>query len=155
MNNQPCKARLEIINNSTTYHVFYPLSIRTYKYSGNYNNINDPYSKIFVFHVVKDLNVKVFNLMSRTSKAKNMKWHEPCKCECRLDAIVCNDKQCWNKDKCRCEFKELIHKSVCDNDFIWNPSNCECECNRSYDFSEYLNYKNCICKKRLENKLVE
>ena len=22
-------------------------------------------------------------------------------------------------------------------------------------FSEYLNYKNCICKKRLENKLVE
>ena len=101
MNNQPCKARLEIINNSTTFHGNYINHI-----SGNYNNINDPYSKIFVFYVVKDLNVKVFNLMSRTSKAKNMKWHEPCKCECRLDGIVCNDKQCWNKDKCRCECKD-------------------------------------------------
>ena len=57
--------------------------------------------------------------------------------------------------KCRCECKELIHKGVYDKDFIWNPSNCECECNKASDFSEYLDYKNCICKKRLVNKLVE
>ena len=41
--------------------------------------------------------------MSRTNVAKNIKSHETRKCECRLDAIVCNDKQRWNKDKCRCE----------------------------------------------------
>ena len=28
----------------------------------------------------------------------------------RLDANVCNNKQCWNDDKCRCECKELIGK---------------------------------------------
>ena len=50
--------------------------------------------------------------MSRTNEAKNIKWHETCKCECRLDAIVCNDKQRWSKDKCRCECKEFIHKGV-------------------------------------------
>ena len=38
---------------------------------------------------------------------------------------------------------------------IKNPSNCECEYNKSCDFSEYLDYKNCICKKRLVNKLVD
>ena len=38
---------------------------------------------------------------------------------------------------------------------IWNPSNWKCECNRACDFSEYLDYKNCICKKRSVNKLVE
>ena len=38
---------------------------------------------------------------------------------------------------------------------IKNPINCECECNKSCDFSEYLDYKNCICKKRLVNKLVD
>ena len=38
--------------------------------------------------------------MSRTNETKNMKWHEAWKCECRLDAIVCNDKQRWNNDKC-------------------------------------------------------
>ena len=105
--------------------------------------------------VVKDLNVKVFNLMSRINETKNIKWHEAFKCKCRLDAIVCNNKQRWNKNKCRCEYKELINKSVCDKDFIWNPSNCECECNKSCDFSEYLDYKNCICKNRLAHKLID
>ena len=88
-------------------------------------------------------------------KQKNIKWHETCKCKCRLDAIVCNDKQRWNKNKCSCECTKLMNKGVCDKDFIWNPSNCECECNKSCDFSEYLDYKNCKCKKRLVNKLVD
>ena len=93
--------------------------------------------------------------MWRTNETRHMKWHETCKCECRLDAIVCNNKQRWNKNKCRCECKELINKSVCDKDFIWNPSNCECECNKSCDFSEYLDYKDCKCGKRLVKKLAD
>ena len=100
MNNQACKARPEIINVNSNNPIFYPFSIKTSKCSGSCNNINDPYAKICVPDVVKDLNVKVFNLMSRTNETKNIKWHETCKCECRLDSIVCNDKQLWNKDKC-------------------------------------------------------
>ena len=46
-----------------------------------------------------------------------------CKCKCRLDASVCNNKQCWNDDKYRCECKELIDKGICDKRSIWNPSN--------------------------------
>ena len=49
----------------------------------------------------------------------------------------------------------MIHKGVCDKGFIWNPSSCECECYKSCDFSKYLDYKNCKCKKRLVDKLVE
>ena len=66
-------------------------------------------------------------------KTWHTEWHETCRYECRLDASVCNNKQRWNDDKCRCECKELIDKGVCDKEFIWNPSNCECEC--------YLNIK--------------
>ena len=73
--------------------------------------------------------------MSRTNETKNIKWHEAWKCECRLDAIVCNDKQRWNNDKCWYQCKELINRSVCDRGYAWNPSNCECECNKSCDFS--------------------
>ena len=36
-----------------------------------------------------------------------------------------------------------------------NPRNCECECNKSCDFSEYLDSENCKCKKRLIDKLVD
>ena len=43
--------------------------------------------------VVKNLNVKVFNLISRNNETWHIKWHETCKCKCILDASVCNNKQ--------------------------------------------------------------
>ena len=67
----------------------------------------------------------------------------------RLDGIVCNNKQYWNKDKCRCECKKLVDKGVCDKGFIWNPSICKCECNKSCNIGEYLDYSNCKCKKKV------
>ena len=56
----------------------------------------------------------------------------------KLDAIVFNNKQRWNEDRCRCECKGLIDKGSCDKGFIWNPSNCDCECDKSCDIGEYL-----------------
>ena len=93
--------------------------------------------------------------MSGTNKTRRLEWHETCSCKCRFDSSVCNNKQHWNDDKCRYESKELIDKGACDKGFIWNPSNCECECYKSCDFSEYFDYKNCKCKKRLVDKLAE
>ena len=51
--------------------------------------------------------------------------------------------------------KELTDKGACDKGFIWNPSNCKCECDKSCDIGEYLDYKNCKCRKKLVDKLVE
>ena len=93
MKNQECKVRPETINVNSNEPIFYPFSIKTNKCSGSCNNINDPYAKICVPDVIKDLNVKVFNLMSKTNETIHMKWHETCKCKCRLDASVCNNKQ--------------------------------------------------------------
>ena len=154
MNNQACKARPQIVNVNSNNPIFYPFSIKISKCSGNCNNINDPYSKLCVPDVVKNLNVKVFNLVSRTNEKRHIEWHEMCRCECRLDAIVCNNKQSWNKNKCRCECK-LIDKGVHDEGFIWNPSDCECECDKSCAIGEHLDYENCKCRKRLIDKLVE
>ena len=136
MNNQECKARPEIINVHSNNPVFYPFN----NCSGICNNINDPYAKMCVPDVIKDLNVKAFNLMSRTNETRHIKWNETCKCICTLDAKICNNKQCWNKDKCRCECKELIDKGACDKGCAWNPSNCEGECNKSCDVGEYLDH---------------
>ena len=49
---------------------------------------------------------------------RHIEWHKICKCICRLDGIICNNKQCWNKDKCRYKCKELIDKGVCDKELI-------------------------------------
>ena len=135
--------------------VFFPFSIETSKCSGSYNNINYPYAKICVPDVVKNVNVKVSNLMSRANETRHIEWHETCKCECKFGANICNNKQCWNKDKCRSECKELIDKGVCDKGFIWNPSNCDCECDKACDVGEYLHYENCKYRKKLVAPLTE
>ena len=73
MSNSPCKARPEIFNVNSNNPIFYPFRIKTSKCNGNCNNINNPYGKICVLDVVKDLNVKVFSLMSRTNETKNIR----------------------------------------------------------------------------------
>ena len=71
MKNQECKVRPGIINVNSNEPVFYPFSIKTSKCSGSCNNINNPYAKICVPDVIKDLNIKVFNLMSRTNETRH------------------------------------------------------------------------------------
>ena len=133
-----------------TFFSFNPLNVN--KCSGSCNNITDAYAKLCVPKVVKNINVKVFNLMSWNNQTKHIEWHETCKCKCRLDSSVCNNKQRWNKDKCRCECKEeLIDKGRCDKGHIWNPSDCNCECDRSCD----IDRKNYKCRRKIVGEIVE
>ena len=53
--NQECKVRPEIINVNSNNRMFYPFSIKINKCSGNCNNINNPYAKIFAPDVIKIL----------------------------------------------------------------------------------------------------
>ena len=146
MNNQEC---------NTNEPMFYPYGIKIYKCKGSCNTINDPYAKLCVSDAIKKISVKVFNLMSGTNETRHIEWHKTFKSKFRLDASVCNNKPRWNEDKCKCECKKLIDQGMCDKTFIWNPSNCECECDKLCDVREYLDYKNCRCRKRIIDKLVK
>ena len=55
---------------------------------------------------------------------RNVSFHKSCKCGCLLDEKVCNNKQKWNKNKCRCECLEI---KKCDNNYSWNVVNCSYE----------------------------
>ena len=70
MNNQECKARPKIIDLSNNEPVFYPYSIKLNKCRGSCSNINDPYAKLCVPDIIKNINVKVFNLMSRINETQ-------------------------------------------------------------------------------------
>ena len=64
MNNLECKTRTKIININNNEPVVYPFNIKVNRCSGSCNNINDPYAKLCLPDVVKNIIVKVFNLMS-------------------------------------------------------------------------------------------
>ena len=108
MNIQKCGVRPQIVNVNSDEPVFFPFSIKTNKCCSSCNSISDPYAKMYVPDVVKKINVKVFNLMLRANETRYIKWHETYKWKCSLEASVCNNKQRWNENKCRCKYKELI-----------------------------------------------
>ena len=61
-----------MINVNSNEPLFYLYCIEVNKCSGSCNNINVPYPKFCVPHAVKSKNVKVFNLMSRSSEARHI-----------------------------------------------------------------------------------
>ena len=81
MNNQECRIRAERKNANSNEPTFYPYSFKINKCSGSCNNINDPYAKLCVPDIFKNINVKVVNIMSRTSETRH------------IDRHVCNNKQ--------------------------------------------------------------
>ena len=72
MKNSESKVRPGIISINSDNPIFYPFSIKVNKSNGNCNNINNPYARICVPDIVKKLNVKVFNLMSRTNETRQI-----------------------------------------------------------------------------------
>ena len=71
MKNQECKARLEIMNINSNEPLFCPYSVKLSQCSGSCSNINNPYAKWCVSDVVKNINVKVFNPVSRTNYTRH------------------------------------------------------------------------------------
>ena len=148
--NEKCMSRPEIIDLNKDEPVFYPLSIKVNKCSGDCNNINDPMAKLCVPNIFKGMNIKVFNLLARINETRKIVWHETCQCVCRLTSAICNDRQEWNENKCKCECKEdLVSKLVFDKGYMWNPSTCSCECDKYCETGQYLDYKNCVCRKKI------
>ena len=125
--NQECRVRPVLININSIEPLSYPYSVGISKLSDSCKNINNLCAK-YVFLMF--LKTRILNcLIYCQEQMKHVIYHGmKLACKCRLDASVCNEKQRWNRDKWRCERKELIDKDRCDDGFIWNPSACECEC---------------------------
>ena len=72
MSNQECKTQPQVINVNGDEPVLFPFSIETSKCSGSCINVIYPYTKICFPDIVKKLNVKAFNLMSRTNETRHI-----------------------------------------------------------------------------------
>ena len=92
----------------------------------------------------------------RLNETRNVLWHESCKYVCKLNSSVCNHKQIWNDDICRCDCNEDFAGIInCIKGYTCNPSTCECQCDTWCKPGQYLNHKNCICKNKLIGRIIE
>ena len=151
--NQKCVPRPKIlnVNEGIGEALFCP-----YKLSGSCDTLNNPMSKICVPKIIKNVNMKVYNVLMRSNETRNVLWHESCKCVCKLNSSVCNSKQIWNSDTCRCDCNEDFAGIInCNKGYTWNPSTCECQCDKWCKTGQHLDYKNCVCKNKLIGRLIE
>ena len=149
--NQECMPRPKIldVNQGVGEALFYPYNVLVNKFSGSYDSLDNPMAKLSVPNIIKRINMKVYNLLMRLNETRNVLWHESCKCVCRLNSSVCNNKQIWNSDTCRCDCNEYFAGIMsCDKGYTWNPSTCARECDMWCKRSQYLDHKNCVCKNK-------
>ena len=106
--NQKCMLRPKIhdVNEGIGEALFYPYKVLANKCSGSCNTLDNPMSKICVPKIIKNVNMQVYNFLMRLNETRNVLWHESCKCVCKLSSSVCNNKQIWNDDTCRCDCNE-------------------------------------------------
>ena len=135
--------------------LFYPYNVLVNKCSGSCNTIDNPVSKICVPKVIKNVNIKVYNFLMMLNETRNVLWHESCRCVCKLNSSVCNIKQIWNRDTCRCDCNEDFAGIInCTKGYTWNLSTCECQGDKWCKPGQYLDHKNCVCKNKLVGRLI-
>ena len=75
-NNRPCQARPTLVNINSNEPFSDPFTVRVNKCCGDCNAIDDPYAQICVPNKVKNMNLKVINLILGIFSS------ESCKCKC-------------------------------------------------------------------------
>ena len=155
--NRKCMSRPKIldVNEGIGEALFYPYNVLVNKCSGSCNTLDNPMSKICVLKVIKNVNIKVYNVLMMLNETCNVLWHESCRCVSKLNSSVCNIKQIWNSDTCRCNCNEDFAGIInCTKGYTWNPSTCECQCDKWCKPGQYLDHKNCVCKNKLVGRLI-
>ena len=166
--NQECMPRPKIldVNEGVSEALFYPYNVLVNKCSGSCDTLDNPMTILCVPNIIKRINMIVYNFLMRLNETRNVLRHESCKCICRLNSSVCNSKQIWNSDTCRCDCNEDFAGIIndCNEDFagiinctkgyMWNPSTCECQCDMWCKPGQYLDYKNCVCKNKLVGRVI-
>ena len=155
--NQKCMPRPKIldVNEGVGEASFYPYNVQVNKCIGSGNTLDNAIEKLCVPNVIKGLNMKGYNFLAMLNETRNVLWHESCKCVCKLNSSVCNNKQIWNINPCRCDCnKDFAGMINCAKGYTWNPSTCECQCDMWCKSSQYLDHKNCVCKNKLIGRLI-
>ena len=155
--NRKCMPRPKIldVNECVGEALFYPYNVLVNKCSGSCDTINNPMAKLCVPGIVKRVNMQVHNFLIRLNETRSVLWHESCKCVCKSNSSVCNNKQRWNSDTCRCDCNEDFADTInCTKGYMRNPSTCECQCDKWCKLGQYLDHKNCVCKNELVGRLL-
>ena len=141
------RPKIPDVNEGVGEALFYSYNVLANKCSGSCNTIKNTMAKLCIPGIIKRVNMQVYC---------SVLWYESCKCACKLNLSVCNNKQIWNSDTCRCDCNEDFASTInCTTGYTWSPSTCDCQCDTRCKPGQYLDHKNCICKNKLIGRVTE
>ena len=118
LNNEPCIIRPTLIELNTVERNCYPFMISLDKCNGSCNVVDDVSTKIFVPSETKDVNLKVFNMITKMNEAKTLVTYVLCNCKRKFDTTTCNWNKKWN-NKYPSEYKKQKKHRLCKKDYSW------------------------------------
>ena len=95
LTNQKCKIQSTLINlhsneYSQEFH-YYPFAVKLDRCAGGCNTLNDLSNKVCVPNKTEELNLNVFNMITRINGN-----YVSCECKCKSDRKKCDSNQWWN-----------------------------------------------------------
>ena len=99
LNDELCMIRPTLIDLNPVELKYYPFMINLDKCSGSFHALSP---KICTPKKTKDLNVKVFNMITNKNEAKTMTKHISYDCKCKSNSSTCNSYKKWNNEICQC-----------------------------------------------------
>ena len=85
LNNQPYMTRPTLIDlNPDEYNQalrYYPFMVKLDRCNGSYNNLDEPSGRRCVANKTEDINLKVFNMITRINESKTLTKHVSCECK--------------------------------------------------------------------------
>ena len=93
LNNEPCMIRLTLIDINPFELKYYPFMINLCKCSGRCHSVDDLSTKIYGPSKTKDINVKVFNMITNINESETLVKYISCDCKCKFDSTTCSSNQ--------------------------------------------------------------
>ena len=76
---------------------------------------DDPSCRNCVPDKTENININVFNMITRINESKTLIKHMSCECKCKFDCSKYNSSLKWNKNRRQYECKSLKKHHVCKN----------------------------------------
>ena len=93
LNNGLCMNRPTIIDLNPVELEYYPFMIRLGKCNESFNVADDLSTKLCVPIEIKDVNVEVFDTITRIDEVKTFVKSISCDCKCKFGNIICSSNQ--------------------------------------------------------------
>ena len=102
LNNEKCMVRPTLIELNPVKLNYFPFMITLDKCSASYKYVGDLYTNICFPSKTKDVNVKVFNMITNKNEGKIMIKHISCHCKYKFNSKTSNSTKKWINETCQC-----------------------------------------------------